>query len=298
MRRVLIVANKTFEVEPLIDVVMGVASRPAGAFITTGVHWPEKADTVVSNPRAELHLKGNRVEIWCIQDLMDPTVKGGASNSSEKARVLANIFGPSEVSPEPAVVIAFGTAATPLNASFNGSVMIGRDVFLHNPYEQTPEESPSTWSAPGLMDRRILSSFPASAFDSLSRFSGPLAAINQRLLTPLGNPATAREAIYDKDGVAVSSVNVVDYMQYTTTDPQSLTAASSAGVAPVISLETTHGIIRAQSDAPFLFFSGITNRVGQYASENQVFPYTQNFVAAHNAAMALAWLLPNIVAAV
>jgi hypothetical protein len=33
------------------------------------------------------------------------------------------------------------------------------------------------------------------------------------------------------------------------------------------SLETTHGLIRAQSNAPFMFVSGITDRVGSFHDE-------------------------------
>jgi hypothetical protein len=62
-------------------------------------------------------------------------------------------------------------------------------------------------------------------------------------------------------------------------------------------METTHGIIRELSDpAPFLFVSGITDTVPYF--DMQVTPrlYPQNFVAAHNAGVALAWLLPEAVA--
>jgi hypothetical protein len=63
------------------------------------------------------------------------------------------------------------------------------------------------------------------------------------------------------------------------------------------SLETTHGLIRAQSNAPFMFVSGITDRVGHFHEEVDPSPYAQNTVAAHNAGIVLAWMLPNIDAA-
>ena len=61
------------------------------------------------------------------------------------------------------------------------------------------------------------------------------------------------------------------------------------------SIETTHGIIRAASAAPFLFVSGITDTVGRFDLEVTPRVYAQNVVAAHNAGVTLAWLLPGIV---
>jgi hypothetical protein len=107
-------------------------------------------------------------------------------------------------------VVAFGTATTPGDTSFNGSVMLGTEVFIHDPYATRPNDSPSKWSMPDMMDTRIPSSFPVEAFRALSRFTGPVSDINLRLLAPPGNPAATRELIYEPSGIAVSSVNVVD----------------------------------------------------------------------------------------
>lgn len=64
---------------------------------------------------------------------------------------------------------------------------------------------------------------------------------------------------------------------------------------PPSSNETTHGLIRLQSDAPFLFISGITDTLGSFNAEVAPRPYSQNFAAAHNAGVVAAWLLPRIV---
>ena len=60
------------------------------------------------------------------------------------------------------------------------------------------------------------------------------------------------------------------------------------------SVETTHGVIRSLSEAPFLYVSGITDTEGLFDFEVTPRVYAQNHVAAHNAAIALVWLLPEL----
>ena len=291
--RVLLIANKQFEVEPLVAAITSPDARMQSGPLVEKVDWPNSTKPGWRpdlTPRVRGAVDDHDFEIWCIEDLMDPPVPGGSSNTSEKARVLDLVFRANGGREALSLVIAFGTAATPQDQSRNGCVMIGRSVFVHDPYEQTPSKSPSTWCPPGLIDKVL----PCLSQGSLRR--SPAAptrssGIQARLLRPFGNPATELMVMANPEAVAVSSVNVVDYREYPRTDPEALVAANAQGVAAVASLESTHGVIRAQSEAPFLFVSGVTNRVGQFADENQAYPYTQNFVAAHNAAIATVWLL-------
>lgn len=56
---------------------------------------------------------------------------------------------------------------------------------------------------------------------------------------------------------------------------------------PIASIETTHGRIRLQSEAPFVFLS---DRLGQFNEEATIQnPYRQNFVAAHSVGIVAAW---------
>jgi len=48
------------------------------------------------------------------------------------------------------------------------------------------------------------------------------------------------------------------------------------------------------SEATFVFISGITNRLGYLYEEQVPRSVAQNFAAAHNAGIAIAWLLPLI----
>ena len=63
-------------------------------------------------------------------------------------------------------------------------------------------------------------------------------------------------------------------------------------------LETTHGVIRAMSTAPFLFVSGIANQVGNFETEIKPNEYAQNEAAAANAGVVLAAMLPLLDAAI
>ena len=292
---VLIVANKRFEVAPLVGVLTNPESYPQSDVVAGAVQYPPPTTGQVPHliPRVTGRISQRPFDIWCIEDLTDPNVCGGSHNSSEKARVLELLFAHyRQQDCAPGLVIAFGTAAArhEKEPSQNGCVVVGRSVFLHNPYAQTPSASPSRWGPPDLLDRVIESGFRAEAFADLTA-DGVLAAIDARLLHPLRHSARHLQVVAAADAVGVSSVNVVDFHDYDHTDRQALDAAKNHGVAEVLSLESTHGIIRAQSDAPFLFVSGITNHFLRFRQENLNFPYTQNFVAAHNAAMALVWLL-------
>ena len=73
------------------------------------------------------------------------------------------------------------------------------------------------------------------------------------------------------------------------------THEASQGTVRIGSLETTHGIVRLQSEAPFIFVSGITDRIGHFNEDVGLRSYAQNFACAHNAGVATAWLIPQVV---
>jgi hypothetical protein len=97
--------------------------------------------------------------------------------------------------------------------------------------------------------------------------------------------------------VAIGVVNVTNSDDYKWTDRQALNVfADSHADGSAESLETTHGVIRLCLGMPFLYVSGIANSVGQFQNHVGANPYSQNFVAAHNASIATAWLLPDLAA--
>jgi len=50
-------------------------------------------------------------------------------------------------------------------------------------------------------------------------------------------------------------------------------------------------LIRIMSDAPFIFVSGLTDRLGYFNQDLGPRTVAQNFLAAHNAGIAVVWTL-------
>src|SRR5262245_28111565 len=136
-RRILIIANKAWEVDPLVFVLRSseVRPNPFPAFaavpqvdipLNNGTKRPVSA-------RLCLQTDNEVAEVWCIKDLMDPG--RSSSSSEEKARVLRALTADG---PEASLVVAFGTAAKPDPGSRNGCVAVGSSVFVHDPHRETP----------------------------------------------------------------------------------------------------------------------------------------------------------------
>jgi hypothetical protein len=218
---------------------------------------------------------------------MNPMVSG--SSSAEKARVLPRAL----AGTPPSLVIAFGTAGYPEDSIMNGSVVIGSRVFIHDPQTSTPERY-----KPKRVDGVTPGNLPEKFFRNIDgRVRGP--AEQAFLRTPLAS-ADPPIILAGNNWVSVGTVNVTNYDDYVWTDPEAIAAFKSLSPkktrARIGSMETTHGIIQELSEpAPFLFVSGIANRVPYFDIQNVPRNYAQNFVAAHNAGVALAWLLPEAV---
>jgi hypothetical protein len=233
-------------------------------------------------PRFRCQVGPSVVEVWCVQDLMDPSLSG--SLTWEKARVLPYI---SKRSPQADLIVAFGTAANPASADRNGDVVIGTRVFVHDPYS-TPPDPRHHWTHPEL--NRII-----DGGGTLPEIPGKTAIeVGKRMLRCPNASATPPTMSADEKNVAVGVINVTNSSEYSTTDARALAAFKAAGGGIAASLETTHGVIRLVLDRPFLYVSGLANGVGRFEQENKPNAYSQNFAAAHNAAVALAWLLPHV----
>lgn len=75
------------------------------------------------------------------------------------------------------------------------------------------------------------------------------------------------------------------------------TAATAEPKQTVGSVETTHELIRLVVPSPqFLFVSPIANRLGYFNTELAPRSYAQNFAVSHNAGVALAWMMPILMA--
>jgi len=318
-KRILLIANKAWEATPLMNVLLEPRACPSGfpwpnnlcpleAWQTSSV---AKSSSDVTNPRPrtifslKVPINGTNpqevctanVEVWCIQDWMSPSAH--PSSSFEKTIVLPKIFNWSEDKKckprSPDFVVAFGTAGFPIvSSSYNGCVVIGANAFIYNAHKEDPNPQ-SPWDD-SVVPRPIKPTLPRDFFGELD--PGLLAQIESRLIVPPMCPAEKEILIAAYNYTAVSAVNITNYDEYAWADPKALEVFKSQdALNPAGSIETTHGIIRVQSDAPFMFVSGITDREGAFSSFNMEVStrvYAQNFACAHNAGVAAAWLLPRI----
>lgn len=294
--RVVAIANKWFEADAVMAVFANTSASPPVVQDYRNILWPRKAQTnmgeIVVRPRAAMLIGQDKLtifEFWAIQDLMNPYLS--FSNTAEKVRVLAQVF---QYGQMPDLVIALGTAAVSETDSFNGCVFAGANAFLHNPYANKPNPA-SNWNDPSFMDKVLSSRLQPEFFVNLSKNTIIQTEIALRLLqTPL-NPARNLQFVATWENTCVSDVNVINTADYAWADPESIATAQNNGAKKIASLDTTLGVIRALSDAPFMFISGITNRIGCFGTEVLPRFYAQNFVASQNTGIALAWLLPEVI---
>lgn len=292
MKRVIVVINKWWEADPILNVLLHAKVRPST------VPWPSifnhprprpleiHPENMHPVPRAVFLLTNSSIAIWCISDLLEhlPDTTKFQSSSQRKAEQLPKIF-----SLQADLVIAVGTAGFPSEASMNGCVVIGSQVFIHN-FHPNGENQDSDWRA-AKFNQILVSSLRESMFNGMASFD---AAVTKRFIIPPNLAATpAIQSSYQ--GVSLGVVNVTDYAEYHLADDATLKAFALTGSPDSpISVETTHGVIRSQSESPFLFVSGITDRVGHFDTEVGHNEYSQNFVAAHNAGVVLAEMLPKV----
>jgi len=304
--RVLVIANKWWECDPLLNVLLNDNARPASALgWPRPLHFPlprpdqnhlpkENPDP---KPRAVFHLSNISVEVWCISDLLEhlpdvPSDNGKYQSSSEqKMKYLPRIFD----GKRPDFVVAFGTAAYPSTTSENGSVVVGSRVFLHNGHPSSDPNPNSQWQK-GPFDEIIESDITDDVFNRLTVIeTSPTPSVIGRFIVPPLNPVLNAKLLARHDYVALSEINVTDYTEYTVKDTETVSAFSKTNnISLASSLETTHGLIRVSSDAPFVFVSGITDPVGFFGTEVNPRSYAQNTVAAHNAGIVVAWMLPQL----
>ena len=312
-KRILIIANKNWEVTALMNVLLEVKACP------DQFPWPVKLthplppqdDLFPSKPRAVFHFQEKsqgrthdvQVEVWCIQDAMNPSVS--SSSTKEKDEVLAVICfgGKAEIDTDkdPDFIVAFGTAGFPGETSYNGCVFVGANTFIHDPFNDDLR-SDRYWHSE--QTGRLIgpSKFSAELFNPGYRiFDESLKSqVESRFLVPPMSPARKQILVAASNYTAVGVVNITNYDDYAWADEEALHAFNEVCEAhrerpPIGSVETTHGIIRLQSETPFIFISGITDRIGHFNMEVGPRPYAQNFVCAHNAGVVAAWLIPRIV---
>lgn len=277
-KRIVVIVNKDWEADPLIAVLRHKKARPPSL--------PPIVMTPGSGARLAMTFPtGDVVEVWCISDLLPSTAH--PSSSDAKWNALAPVFA-TPVSH----LVAVGTASFADADSFNGCVSVGTAVFGHDSYP-TGGNPQSNWKHAQL-GTLVGSSLPDQFFRTIAA-DVRLAAEARFLTSPIA-PATPPRILAVHAHAALGVVNVTNYNDYVWTDKDAV-AAIRAGAprAPIGSMDTTHVIIRLRApEVPFLFVSGIANRLGYFDYESAPRTYAQDFVAAHNAAITTAWLLPDL----
>jgi hypothetical protein len=295
-KRVLIIANKWWECDPIMNALLNDYAHPASALT-----WPDVLNhprrrptqkkrppkTRVPVPRAVFSLTKVQVEVWCISDLLEhlPEEKCYQSSAERKIERLPKIFAGRAAD----LVVAIGTAAFPGDVCENGNVIVGTKIFMldahpngTNPYSKWNDDR---------FDKIITSPLDRSTFMAIA--STGQAATNCFLVPPL-NAAAKGSLLADYDYADLGTVNVTDDKEYAQKDLATLNAYLKYDRVNARSLETTHGLIRVQSEAPFIFVSGIANRMGRFEEDVKGRLYAQNTTAAHNAGIVLAQMIPKI----
>jgi hypothetical protein len=287
-----IIANKWWEAAPLVALLQHVNPRqqkhsavPQELFEAC---QPGRGGPSLLAPRLVARCNGVDVEVWCLQDLMDPSEN--SSLTWEKARVLPRAI---RGNIQDALVIAFGTAACPASSDRNGNVVIGTSIFVYDPYKVPPD--PKKHWTHALLNQVVAS----DARGLLDKLPGQFVTeAEQRLLAPPNAPAKPPRIFANGSLVSVGVVNVIKSADYVWADKQALEKFNEVAEGrSVESVETTHGLMRLVLGARFMYVSGLANAVGHFEEHVGANTYSQNFVAAHNAAIALAWLIPELSAA-
>ena len=296
-KRVLVIANKWWECDPIMHVLLNDGARPASA-----LGWPDLPGHPRRRPdqgerpsgarsplcRAVFTQSKTKVEVWCISDLLEhlPDENRFQSSAERKLERLPEIFAGTPAD----FVVAIGTAAFPGDASENGSVVVGTRIFMHDAHSNRMNPD-SEWRG-GPFDEILASSLERSAFVEITSLDP--CAISCFLVPPL-NSAMKGSLLAEHNYVDLGTVNVTEVKEYAQADRATLDAyLMKYEREDAKSLETTHGLIRVQSEAPFVFISGIANRMGRFDDDVKPRLYAQNTTAAHNAGIVLAHMIPKI----
>jgi hypothetical protein len=299
MKKIIVLVNKSWETEPVVNALTNLEIKPKLLPFARVINSPQSENYRKDKSRAEIAFTKKIsttesedrliVSIWCIQDLMYLDVESGksldrstqsTSSSQEKYNVLPGFL--KRESPD--LVIAVGTAGYPSETSFNGSVIMGGNFFIHNGNSDNPL-SRGNINSNARIGVILKSNVNSEIFDLVKDFKNQA---ENKFLKMQRNEALIPLCMASKVYTAISSINVTDYSEYNWVDHEAITHFQSVEKKlPFKSLETTHGIIKMSSDIPSIFISAITDRLGYFDSE--VTP-SQNYASSFNAGIALGHL--------
>jgi len=300
--RIVVVAYTYYEGDGVMSAVCNRMAHDARIGVPRDVVWPRQVATddrdIIPKPRCLIDAQASTgattavVEVWCLDDLMSSHVPHGSSDKKALAMRMITEYGPA-----PDGVVAFGTAGYPGDPSNDGCATIGSTIFIRDAANDGSGEH-SNWTWPGHMGVLVPSKTPTTFFSSVIGDQATVDTISREMLAVPVNPAAKLQLIIAADAVAISSVNIPRGSDFGPVDSRAIAAAQNAGAMNITSVETTHGVIRAQwPDAFFIYVTAIPNRVGHFADEAGG-NYAQEFASTHNAGIALKHIMPHFVAAI
>jgi len=240
-------------------------------------------------PRVVLAANGITTEVWCVSDLLDDP---RSSSTLEKQTRIPRIV----VGEQPSLVMALGTGSNPREESLNGCVALGTQVFAVDPWTHRTGLTPSPRATDLRIETLVPSALPAGWIRELGE-DVRYAAEGRFLSSPIDPDPTPR-IVAVQDQVALNTWNITNYDDYAWADGVVTRRFSAAGTGfPIGSVETTHALIRLAlpDTVPFLWVTGISNRMGAFDLEVGPRAYAQDFVAAHNAGVTALNLLAALV---
>ena len=304
MKRITLVANKSWEIEPIINALMN--SRFSNETKVGGpsfIKYPWTLPQGAAVPRIVWNnFQDVQIELWCVQDIMEisnPSDPELYSSSEIKNDNLHKVINFNTTNPD--LIIALGTAGFgDETQNNNGCVVIGSNVFIHN-FHPNGENPKSNWDDPR-QGKLLTSSIEDDFFSILDQTS--INFIESRLLRPFLNSSQNIQMISGKEYLSLGVVNITNYKDYAVSDQKGIDALRASGYTGKIgSVETTHGIIRLSSETRFAYISGITDRVNHFNDDvngkdpkGNIKTEAQNFTAAFNIGVYLATAIPKIVA--
>ena len=132
MKKILVIINKNWETEPVLNALTNPKLRPAALPFPEVINTPCDGDNRMSQPRAVFSLPREgeeplQVVVRCIEDLMATGVN--TSSSLEKYKVLSQAIAADAAD----LIISVSTANYPDPAvTHNGTVILGGNFFIHD----------------------------------------------------------------------------------------------------------------------------------------------------------------------
>lgn len=285
MKKIVVIINKNWETEPVLNALTNSEIRPKELPFPVWVNSPKDGKNRMNAPRVFLTLSNDKsvsaeITIWCIQDLMN--TQKSSSSSEEKFNVLPQVIR----NEKPDLIMAVGTAGYLSEQSYNGSVFIGSNFFLHDGHPDNNDSNLKNENVGKLLSSNVNNQL----YDIFSQDFRD--KVEKKFISVPNLPAQKMQCLASIFFAALSNINVTDYKEYRRVDNEGIKHFKDiVGNFDLCSIETTHGVIKLCSEKPTIFISAITDRVGYFDSEVNAL---QNYVASFNAGIVIGQLLCSL----